>query len=1369
MLSKYSIYGGGRWREIDIETGRVAGWAGSNFVYTKRGNLVVLKPKSVLRGLKDLASGHISTVKDGFHLSQLIKKKKPKKSPKQIKCKCYYQHKHDVAAPIDKILQANVSNASIQCNIMPVKKTLNNLNITESVEKDVESIESTVSDNIARAITISESDVETFRSYIVHSTKNIFNVDLFMYDANDDYKRSVFYKITPIVKVQRHPIILSLVRQNQFKIKLNSVEMRNKTNTLSKKTNYCEPKIKIIDYEDNSDSEITKEREIIKHKKVDIVQIFDSNVNKDLIKNKGKRKAVEVINQPKAQEKRSRLNNSDSLKENIDNVQRDKFGKPINKVFLVKKWSVKNKRTRPINEFSLLEDEAIVAWIVTNKKGNLVNGNRMWKEMEPIHLKVTGHYRSWHSLRNRYLRHLLPALGSLSLTPSQVTDLRAAAATGELKANKMNKNNSIYRTEPVRSAWSARPQKLKHSDDELCTPSRNLRSNVVSPPRSKLPTYSEITRRFAEKHRSTPNSEEDVTNKAPPKGNKTNKESENVKNNQTNKQPRVSLKIIRVDTNSGEEGSLRVVNIDEKQYKKTEEKFVSKSREKSSRYVSRREESGGVEKKNRKDRKGNETDTDEEIKSNYLVSAERSDLINKHKKHRNIDDSESEQRNEKQGRNETRQENRFSRRLRHERSGVEDTLGQNRSKVESDTEQKNQRQGPKTRKNRASRRLKSLERSLTERSIGRRKNEDSDTEPENKKKVDNSRSPTRNRIEKKSGADLRKSRNKNESDSEPKKKDDNSRSSTRNRDGYMSRVEKKNLRQRRNKSDSDSEPENNKKDENSQYSTRNRDEEMSGVEKKNLRQRRNKSDSDSEPEKKKKDDNSRSSTRNRDEEMSGVEKKNLRQRRNKSDSDSEPEKKKKDDNSRSSTRNRNEEMSGVKKKNLRQRRNKSDADSEPDMKEKNENSRSSTRNLDKERSDVEKKNLRQRKNKSDSDSEPEKKKKDDNGQSSSRNREEEMSGVDKKNLRQRENKNDSDSEPEKKMKNDNGRSSTRNREEEMSSVDKKSLRQRRNKNDSDSEPENKKDSRRSSRRLEEERSSINKKFRQSINKKESNTENKNKSKNHQSPSSLTEQKHLQQARNKHELDREETKKQDKEREKRSSRRLRSLERSLTEKNNLRSLGNLEENEKSGKSDNTFSRSKKTDKSDTDDKENGADNKMYLRQYRYKSGAESENAKTTKKRENGNVSKNEKNIHSKPVKVDRSKRKYIEISDSESENEREKKNKIVKRSSGSNSDFVRTSKKETNRNRSRVGKQSDGSDFSVNSSQMSITSKSDSDSSNDIDKKRLTRQSLKVESSSRDNIIFEISDNDEAYASRSDTEVKNTGKRNLRKLFNHRAH
>ncbi|XP_045489638.1 myb-like protein X isoform X2 [Pieris rapae] len=1204
MLSKYSIYGGGRWREIDLETGRVAGWAGSKFVYTKRGKLIVPKPKSVLRGLMDLASGHISTVKDGFQLSQLKKKKKPKKSPKQIKCKCDYKHNHVFAAPNDQILQANIANASIQCNIVPVNKTLNKLNIKECMDKDVKSVasvESIISDNIARAITISESDVETFRSYIVHSTKNIFNVDLFMYDANDDYKRSVFYKITPIVKVQRHPIIHSLVRQKQFKIKLTTAEMRNKTKTLTK-NNYCEPKIKVINHVDNSDSDVFKEREIVKPNKSVIEHQRLENVNKDLIvENKGKRKAAEVINQAK----RSKLNNSDSLKENNDNVPTDKFGKPINKVFLVKKWTVKNKssRKRPTNEFSLLEDEAIVDWIVKNKKGNLVNGNRMWKEMEPQHLNVTGQYRSWHSLRNRYLRHLLPALGSLSLTPSQVIDLRAAAATGELKANKMNKNNSIYRTEPVRSAWNARPQKLKHSDDEPFTPPRN--SNLVSS-RSKLPTYSEITRRFAEKHRSTPNSEENVTNnKVKPRD-----------GDQTNKQPRVSLKIIRVDTNSNEQGSLRVVNIDDKQDKKTEEKSVSKSREKSSRFVSSRDESYGVEKKNRRGRKGNETDTDEEIKNNVnkkfendLGSADRSGLNNKHKNRRNKDDSDSEQRNENQGR-----EIRSSRRLRHEKSGVEDTLGQNKSKMESNPEQKNQRQGPKTLENRASS-IKSPEKSLTERSIGRRKN----------------------------GRFIAIKRYKE-----------------------ISSVDKKNPRQLRNNNDSDSEPETKKRDDNGRSSARNRDKEISRVDKKNPRQLRSNNDSDSEPENKKRDDNGRSSARNRDKEISRVDKKNSRQLRSNNDSDSEPENKKRDDNGRSSARNRDKEISRVDKKNPRQLRSNNDSDSEPENKKRDDNGRSSARNREKEISSEDRKNPRQLRNKNDSDSEPETNKRDDNGRSSAKNMDKEISSVDK-NPRQLRNKNNSDSKPESRKRDDSGRFIPRNRDKEISSVDRKNPRQLRNKSDSDSEPENKK-----------------------------RDDNGQTSRNR---------------------------------------------------------------DKSGKSDNTLSRSKKRDNSDTDNKENGADNKMYLRQYKYTSGAKME---TTKKRENGNISKNRKN--NKPVKVDRSKRKYVEILDSESENEREKKNKRDRRSSCSDSDFVKISKKATKRSRS--VEQSDNSDFSVNTSHLSMTSRSDFDSSNDKDKKRLTRQSHRVESG-RD-IVFEISDNDEAYASRSDTEVKNTGKRNLRKLFNHRA-
>lgn len=38
--------------------------------------------------------------------------------------------------------------------------------------------------------------------------------------------------------------------------------------------------------------------------------------------------------------------------------------------------------------------------------------------------------RSWHSLRNRYLRYILPALGALHLPPAHVSRLRAAASTG---------------------------------------------------------------------------------------------------------------------------------------------------------------------------------------------------------------------------------------------------------------------------------------------------------------------------------------------------------------------------------------------------------------------------------------------------------------------------------------------------------------------------------------------------------------------------------------------------------------------------------------------------------------------------------------------------------------------------------------------------------------------------------------------------------------------------------------------------------------------------------------------------------------------------------------------------------------------------
>lgn len=112
-------------------------------------------------------------------------------------------------------------------------------------------------------------------------------------------------------------------------------------------------------------------------------------------------------------------------------------------------------------EYSNLEDHAIVAWVLTGGRARLVNGNRLWRDLGDHYERLTGVFRSWHSLRNRYLRYILPGLGALHLPPADVSRLRAAAATGQVKAKRTGvssaRRNSIFHRSAVRSASARRP------------------------------------------------------------------------------------------------------------------------------------------------------------------------------------------------------------------------------------------------------------------------------------------------------------------------------------------------------------------------------------------------------------------------------------------------------------------------------------------------------------------------------------------------------------------------------------------------------------------------------------------------------------------------------------------------------------------------------------------------------------------------------------------------------------------------------------------------------------------------------------------------------------------------------------------------
>ncbi|XP_028175845.1 E3 ubiquitin-protein ligase RBBP6-like [Ostrinia furnacalis] len=118
--------------------------------------------------------------------------------------------------------------------------------------------------------------------------------------------------------------------------------------------------------------------------------------------------------------------------------------------------------------YSTLEDQAIVSWVSAGRE-RLVNGNAVWQELQTRFYSIAGRSRTWHSLRNRYLRHILPALGRLALPPAQIARLRAAAAQGCMRRG--NKQASIFAQTPVTGASTRR----KRPPPPESSPERGLR------------------------------------------------------------------------------------------------------------------------------------------------------------------------------------------------------------------------------------------------------------------------------------------------------------------------------------------------------------------------------------------------------------------------------------------------------------------------------------------------------------------------------------------------------------------------------------------------------------------------------------------------------------------------------------------------------------------------------------------------------------------------------------------------------------------------------------------------------------------------------------------------------------------------------
>ncbi|KAI5634132.1 rap1 myb domain-containing protein [Phthorimaea operculella] len=471
-------------------------------------------------------------------------------------------------------------------------KTMKKLSKDKEMEQLLTKDSATESEDQFKELIINEEDVLLLRRYIeTHNT----NIDLLKYDEDDTYKTMIFFKINPLVRLERCPQIARMLKNRDANITVHfarqlglchRTESDDTVKSKPKRTKYRYAKAiamsrstvdsedlplkkndkavislsddsdsayerikrknqkyfndkpsntsrRIIESDDGtdtgfsrsesfSDSEImegiinrkkTRNRpakEMAKHqisetndgtrrhedkndkqdRKFFENDSYDKNRsktrNKDNVTKKltkqstistdrsGKMRFI-VFNSQESQKgaKNHKINDDQGNKKSKNNKDKNQetenprlkdLLKPANK----RCYAVPRRSSVPPGrEYSMLEDQAIVAWISTStQRERAVNGNRIWRELQDTYQNLTGQKRSWHSLRNRYLRYILPSLGSLALPTSQAQRLRAHASLGELKSRKKPRRNSVFDLPVVRSASARiRPRPPPESTD----------------------------------------------------------------------------------------------------------------------------------------------------------------------------------------------------------------------------------------------------------------------------------------------------------------------------------------------------------------------------------------------------------------------------------------------------------------------------------------------------------------------------------------------------------------------------------------------------------------------------------------------------------------------------------------------------------------------------------------------------------------------------------------------------------------------------------------------------------------------------------------------------------------------------------------
>lgn len=367
-------------------------------------------------------------------------------------------------------------------------------------------------DNVCKELTIEESDVIALRTFL---ERNSSEEVLLKFDTDDAYKQTIFYSINPLVRVERCPRTTELLRLRltdfASQLGLRSVSDSSSREPIRYRTrrslaNAQSSKARTSDHGDTDKENLTNSRtekraavpgpsshlrsrgstRVLGEKspektkvsskapeplRVDSVSVSSGTDDAFVKKSSQQKSSSQKTFQQKIIEKKSKI-------------------LPTLKVSRRKYLLVRGYRSG-VQEYTMLEDQAIVSWVSQGGRAHRVKGNALWRELYDQYYVLTGQRRTWQSLRNRYLRYVLPGLGRLALPPGRAAELRAAAAMGERKhkATLLRRNSIFDRTEveaastraPERRARPPPHRERSSSDTESSPPRKRLRRSLAQP------------------------------------------------------------------------------------------------------------------------------------------------------------------------------------------------------------------------------------------------------------------------------------------------------------------------------------------------------------------------------------------------------------------------------------------------------------------------------------------------------------------------------------------------------------------------------------------------------------------------------------------------------------------------------------------------------------------------------------------------------------------------------------------------------------------------------------------------------------------------------------------------------------------------